>query len=900
MASSSVPRRAKAKDKTSRVASTNGGMKASKGSRTTTAKSEKIDAKGILKAALEVDFTNKNQVASFETQYKERLMGTRSRARNILCVLAKKEDLSHYAGWSDAKTKEFLHWILKGYHNLLEYQDGTPKTYPMHSALQQKHTAFINGVLGFPDLININKVLTVEGQYGNALHIALDSCPSSFSLLVNRCSQFASMFTAKRPISKNTPLHDCMSVNFDADDEEEEDEYEDGEMEVDVEESGDESDDDFAISTASDEEHTGQFGSVNRRHSVNNKTGHPDVLAMERTQSVEATNNLEYPADRFPYVELLIESSDSALSCYNDDNRTPYQERLHQLEAYYKRLSTPLYKDTEFEDWATKDPIASYIRSYCVRNFTRNKVTKCLYYTGKEKQIEFDLGGLGRDTISDEYLEQLSDHLKFESILKYVALPKLAMEGRPRAPKSRTVTKKSIRGRSDLNAVFEWLKRNKVEKIVKVIVLDDQEPCHADSSIENALKGFDVEIWDWKRLDLSTDVIRNSTSVLKQVNLYIRDGYEHPDRLTRYIDDFRVKVEERSKRRINVSHFRDDRSTSHASEIQGRESPWIHCMLRLSRLLEPACLSTKANPVKVAIIDDGVDVSLESLRKKIAFGQSFCPYANSTDMMSPYFVSMSNHGTSMATLICNICPMVKLYIARLDQRQNSNSSQRHITADSAAQAVLWATDCGVDIISMSWTIETPVPGNPEMESLQEAVRRASNHNIVMFCSTSDQGSMTNDHNCYPGDFGGCIRIGSASNTGDAMAWVKVEKVDFLLPGSNVPFSVTEGKTNLHESGSSIATAAASGLAAFLMACSWLLNKEDNYFKDYNNMKRAFQNLAQGHKFPAVSERLEKLFMRKLERILGKDEKTVSELPMEWSDECERALGEIINGIKDTT
>ncbi|KAG5789282.1 hypothetical protein H9Q69_011655 [Fusarium xylarioides] len=840
MASSSVPRRAKAKDNTSRVASTNGGLKASKGSRTTTAKSEKIDAKGILKAALEVYFTNKNQVASFETQYKERLMGTRSRARNILCVLAKKEDLSHYAGWSDAKTKEFLHWILKGYHNLLEYQDGTPKTYPMHSALQQKHTAFINGVLGFPDLININKVLTVEGQYGNALHIALDSCPSSFSLLVNRCSQFASMFTAKRPISKNTPLHDCVSVNFDADDDEEEDEdeYEDGEMEV--EESGDESDDDFAISTASDEEHTGQFGSVNRRHSVNNRTGHPDVLAMERTQSIKATNNLEYPADRFPYVELLIESSDSALYCYNDDNRTPYQERLHQLEAYFKRLSTPLYKDTEFEDWATKDPIASYIRSYCVRNFTRNKVTKCLYYTGKEKQIEFDLGGLGWDTISDEYLERLSDHLKFESILKYVALPKLAMEGRPRAPKS----------------------RNPVTLI--------------------------------------------PASKLEQVNLYIRDGYEHPDRLTRYIDDFRVKVEERSKRSINVSHFRDDRSTSHASEIQGRvvdsqrESPWIHCMLRLSRLLEPACLSTKVNPVKVAIIDDGVDVSLESLRKKIAFGQSFCPYANSTDMMSPYFVSMSNHGTSMATLICNICPMVKLYIARLDQRQTSNSSQRHITADSAAQAVLWATDCGVDIISMSWTIETPVPGNPEMESLQEAVRRASNHNIVMFCSTSDQGSMTNDHNCYPGDFGGCIRIGSASNTGDAMSWVKVEKVDFLLPGSNVPFSVTEGKTNLHESGSSIATAAASGLAAFLMACSWLLDEKDSYFKDYNNMKRAFHNLAQGHKFPAVSERLEKLFMRKLERIQGKDEKTVSELPLEWSEECQRALGEIINGIKDTT
>ncbi|KAM0492182.1 hypothetical protein ACHAP8_010045 [Fusarium lateritium] len=133
-----------------------------------------------------------------------------------------------------------------------------------------------------------------------------------------------------------------------------------------------------------------------------------------------------------------------------------------------------------------------------------------------------------------------------------------------------------------------------------------------------------------------------------------------------------------------------------------------------------------------------------------------------------------------------------------------------------------------------------------------------------------------------------------------MSWVKVEKVDYLLPGSNVPFSITEGKTNLHESGSSIATAAASGLAAFLMSSSWLLDDNDNYLKDFNNMKRAFSNLAQGQKFPAVTERLEKLFKRKLARRQNKEEKAMRDLPMEWSDDCQEVLKDIVFAIKDTT
>lgn len=48
--------------------------------------------------------------------------------------------------------------------------------------------------------------------------------------------------------------------------------------------------------------------------------------------------------------------------------------------------------------------------------------------TMAERHIEFDLGGLPHPTISVDYLERLSQHLHFESMLKYAALPRVTME----------------------------------------------------------------------------------------------------------------------------------------------------------------------------------------------------------------------------------------------------------------------------------------------------------------------------------------------------------------------------------------------------------------------------------------------------------------------------------------
>ncbi|KAH8784970.1 hypothetical protein F5883DRAFT_533894 [Diaporthe sp. PMI_573] len=115
--------------------------------------------------------------------------------------------------------------------------------------------------------------------------------------------------------------------------------------------------------------------------------------------------------------------------------RTPYQERIHHLlRIKFLQKENVGYDDekyalrnSKFRGIVAKDPVAGIIRSYCIRKFSRDKIMECLYQPGQERHIEFDLGGMPNSSITSEYLERLSSHLQFESILKYVALPRLTI-----------------------------------------------------------------------------------------------------------------------------------------------------------------------------------------------------------------------------------------------------------------------------------------------------------------------------------------------------------------------------------------------------------------------------------------------------------------------------------------
>jgi hypothetical protein len=89
-------------------------------------------------------------------------------------------------------------------------------------------------------------------------------------------------------------------------------------------------------------------------------------------------------------------------------------------------------------------------------------------------------------------------------------------------------------------------------------------------------------------------------------------------------------------------------------------------------------------PVRVAIIDDGVDINEQSVQSKIIGGRSFCHRDEEQNLNQPYYVSSGGHGTAMASLICRICPNVQLYVLKLNEHY-VEPGKRQITAKSAAR-----------------------------------------------------------------------------------------------------------------------------------------------------------------------------------------------------------------------
>jgi subtilisin family serine protease len=129
--------------------------------------------------------------------------------------------------------------------------------------------------------------------------------------------------------------------------------------------------------------------------------------------------------------------------------------------------------------------------------------------------------------------------------------------------------------------------------------------------------------------------------------------------------------------------------------------------------------------IKVAVIDDGVNLDHRDVRDNIAGGETF---HNNNGHWQGFYQSSNGHGTLMAKLICQICPKVKLYVAKLNEEWVNSSWQ--ITAASAADAIFWAVDQKVDIISMSWSIDQSGENKIALrEAVESAVKRE--HYLVL-------------------------------------------------------------------------------------------------------------------------------------------------------------------------
>jgi hypothetical protein len=89
--------------------------------------------------------------------------------------------------------------------------------------------------------------------------------------------------------------------------------------------------------------------------------------------------------------------------------------------------------------------------------------------------------------------------------------------------------------------------------------------------------------------------------------------------------------------------------------------------------------------VKIAVIDDGINTTLEIFQRRIQTGDSFSElsaFAKYPYLHSSFYVPSGPHGTLMAQLICEVCPKVKLFVAKLEKVKGQDGG-RSFTPESA-------------------------------------------------------------------------------------------------------------------------------------------------------------------------------------------------------------------------
>ncbi|KAI9770212.1 MAG: hypothetical protein M1839_003240 [Geoglossum umbratile] len=633
-------------------------------------------------------------------------------------------------------------------------------------------------------------------------------------------------------------------------------------------------------------------------------------------------------------VQDLMKHGKEALWKPDINGKTPYQYRLELLS---EKKNSAVQEDA-MNRQVSEDPVARIMKEFCLRNLGRGNAMKSLYEKRKEKHIEFDLSGLPNLSISTLDLERLAHHLTFEDTLQYVAIPRLRIKdavvekfqplasptpghqdeskdskqskevevsnglkgSKDSKPDSKVHLTRDAAGLKDAGVIFKWLAKRNVSKIFKVIVIDDGDPPHSSQPhssqpysnqphsnqvIEESLKDFKIETWDWKKVDICSDTILEAAPGVRFLNLYasgnsavlkgwsctdglvelknlekikliVRPGFETELRLQEDVEKFKASFKKNWSKKYKKDGpdpevVWDDKEKSLTSWIQSdraldEKQRWFEHMDTFAYFIndidfekekkqrqDKQATERPRTPVgkrikllediKVAIIDDGVDGFDPTVSKSIANGVSFC--RDRSDLVKSYYVSSGGHGTNMARLILRMCPTAKLYVARL-QEYTTATGKRFITAESATEAIKWATTNGVQIISMSWTIEGD-KNEKRIENLKRAIDGALEAHVTMFCAFSDQGMSAPADSTFPTFWKDeCCIIGAATAAGDASTLVPKSQVDFLFPGENIVIDAEPSISSLPrkaESGSSFSTALAAGTAAMLLFITQLIN-----------------------------------------------------------------------------
>lgn len=126
---------------------------------------------------------------------------------------------------------------------------------------------------------------------------------------------------------------------------------------------------------------------------------------------------------------------------------------------------------------------------------------------------------------------------------------------------------------------------------------------------------------------------------------------------------------------VELTHFRNFEITN--------ELRLSHKFLQSIAGIQAGAASQKHPPVKVAIIDNGVDRILSTLSERIKKGQSFVENNRAGERReSPWWIAADPHGTQMASTVLEVNPCCDLYIGKAGRFRRDISLQSAVEVRS--------------------------------------------------------------------------------------------------------------------------------------------------------------------------------------------------------------------------
>ena len=223
-------------------------------------------------------------------------------------------------------------------------------------------------------------------------------------------------------------------------------------------------------------------------------------------------------------------------------------------------------------------------------------------------------------------------------------------------------------------------------------------------------------------------------------------------------------------------------------------------------------------PVTIAIVDTGVDITHPDLRDKVVPGHSSFPE-------SEFGKDLNGHGTHCAGIaaasinngigVAGVAPAARIQPVKVLDDSGSGTNA------SVAEGIDWAAENGAQVISMS--LGGPAPSR----AIEEAVKKALAHNIVVVAATGNDG---NADLSYPAAIPGVMAIG-ATDAQDKLASFSQfgPHVSVTAPGVNIlsTFPLNTNDIGMTEygsiSGTSMATPYVAGLVALVRGTAPQLN-----------------------------------------------------------------------------